>query len=262
MIVLALTWILGSCGCVDLPKPATPPVPDPTPSKDIPWTLDKEYRYVWIQRGEKVGETRFQLRRGTEETKPVLRLTAERTYSREGIHHQGRESTVLLLDGTPVRFEESLAVSVLPNRRARQDTTIEVREGKARVTYVPNGDAARKSSYELEVPKGTFLFASQAVEHWAIFTSRLRLDRDEEVLQVLYPDFRRVLAVTFRKSGTEDLEIKGEKIPTTRYGFSSAEGQLKGNVWLDKDQRLMQVEFPNPENPGASLKVVLATGAS
>jgi len=41
-----------------------------------------------------------------------------------------------------------------------------------------------------------------------------------------------------------------------RYDFQSTGNELKGGIWIDREGRLVQVEFPN-SSPENALKVIL-----
>jgi hypothetical protein len=142
--------------------------------------------------------------------------------------------------------------------RAHQATEITVEGGKARVKYVQNGREESPAVSEIDCPEGTYLFASQAVEHWAIFLARLPPDGRSHALKILYPDFKKVLDVSFEPKEKEALGVAGDRIETTPYAFRSQDGQLRGSVWVDDRGRLVQIEFPAPIPGTPPLRVVLA----
>jgi hypothetical protein len=223
----------------------------------LPWDLEKEYRYLWIQGSQKVGETRFRIQKGIEGEKPVLHVTARRSHDSEKASQRARGSTTLYTDGTPLNFEESLEFSTVRQLKAHQVTSISFSGNKARVKYVQNGKEDTAVIYEAEVPPGAFLFANQAVEHWAVFTSKLPSGAEEHDVQLFFPDFRKTFEVSFQSKARETLTLGDKKVAATRYTFSSSLGELKGSIWLDSRRRLVQVEFPPASPELRPLKVVL-----
>lgn len=227
------------------------------------WKLGVEHRFVWVQNGEKVGETLFQLdsaapqaREGEGRVAAALyRISARRRYERAGISQRGKGTTTVHGDGTPVKFEESLEVGALENKKAHQETVLEFSNAKAHLSYVQGGK--KQPPLDLEVPKGTFLTASQAIEHWAILLSSLPPGCEQHQLKVFYPDFGKLMDVIFRKSGAEKLKTGQGEVEATRYSFASEGNSLRGSVWTDASGRLLQMEFPNPSKD-LSLRVTLA----
>jgi hypothetical protein len=227
----------------------------------LPWKLDTPYRYLWLRAGQKVGETRFEIKRAKEgERSFVYILTARRSYDREGASHRSEETTVFKADGTPLKFEETLDFSTIGKVRSHQVTTIEFVGQRAKVKYVQNGNEGEPNLQTVELPSGTFLTASQAVEHWAILMSRLPLEFEKEKVNLFYPDFHKVLEVTFLKAEQEKLKLGKDELETTRARFRSETGELQGTAWRDARGRLIQIEFPNPKAKELSLRVVLVEG--
>jgi uncharacterized protein DUF6134 len=124
------------------------------------------------------------------------------------------------------------------------------------VTYIPNRKTESPIRHDLELPQDAFLYANQAVEHWAIFASRIPADAEKQSLRLYYPDFSKVFDVTFRKRGEETLRIGATDVPVRRYDFQSSGNELKGGIWIDREGRLVQVVFPNT-SPETALRVVL-----
>ena len=239
----------------------------------LPWKLGTEHRYLWLRDGKKVGETTFRIEAeqgGVPEGQKVLEtsspasprppssyvLTSQRTYDRDGFSQRGSGKTRIRADGTPLSFEESLDTSTIKNLTAHQETSIRFEGGKALVTYVPNNKTEAAVRQDFELPPDAFLYANQAVEHWAIFVSRIPAEADKQSVRLYYPDFSKVFEVTFRKTGEETLRIGAIDIPVRRYSFQSSGNELHGGIWIDREGRLVQVEFPNSSRETA-LRVIL-----
>jgi hypothetical protein len=240
----------------------------------LPWKLGTEHRYLWLRDGKKVGETVFRIEaeQGTPREAPKVLdtsaaaagslppsayvLTSERTYDRDGFSQRGSGKTRIRPDGTPLSFEESLDTSTVKNASAHQETSIRFEGGRALVTYIPNRKTESPIRHDLELPQDAFLYANQAVEHWAIFVSRIPADAEKQSIRLYYPDFSKVFDVTFRRKGEETLRIGATEVPVRRYDFQSSGNELKGGIWIDREGRLVQVEFPNT-SPQTALRVVL-----
>jgi len=244
-----------------------------TTPPQFPWKLGTEHRYLWLRDGKKVGETTFRIEAeqgvGQESLKVLDNsvpagpkppsayvLTSQRTYDRDGFSQRGSGKTRIRPDGTPLSFEESLDTSTIKNLSAHQETSIRFEGGKALVTYIPNRKTESPIRQDLELPADAFLYANQAVEHWAIFVSRIPAEAEKKSLRLYYPDFSKVFDVTFRKMGEETLRIGTVDIPVRRYAFQSSGNELNGGIWIDHEGKLVQVEFPNSSRETA-LRVIL-----
>ncbi|MBI4603779.1 MAG: hypothetical protein HY721_17630, partial [Planctomycetes bacterium] len=173
----------------------------------LPWKPSTPHRFVWVQGGHRVGETQMTLEPAVENGKPIpgYIVTSSRKYDKEGISQRAKGTTLLRPDLTPVRFEESLEFSGLTGARANQRTELTFASGKVKVLFVQN--EKEQPPRELEVPEGALLIASQAVEHWALFTSRFPGSPEKHEVRLFYPDFAEVLRVTFLRAGSEKLRI-------------------------------------------------------
>lgn len=238
----------------------SPPLAAKEPAKafNLPWKLDTSYRYLWLRQSQKVGETRFKIQAVREGGDSAYTLTATRSYERDGATHRSEEKTTFLADATPLKFEETLDFTTVKNLHAHQVTTIEFVKQWAKVKYVQNGKEAEPLLQTVELPPGTFLFGSQAVEHWALFVAKLPQNLEKHKVNLFYPDFQKVLEVTFQKSGTEKLIVGKLEVETSRLTFRSEAKELQGSVWIDSKGRLIQVEFPSATAKELSLRVVLA----
>ncbi len=239
-----------------LAEEKNPPAPSEA-SPGLPWKTGVSHRYVWVEGSEKVGETVFAIRENAETGSYEIRTT--RRYAKSSTSMDASSVTVVRADGSPVRFEETLDVSAIRGFRARLETTITFEARKARLKYVPNGKEERASIAEYELQPDTYLAASQAVEHWAVFCSRIPQGKRSATLRVFYPDFNRVYEVLFESKGRETIRIAGTPVETELYGFSEASGQLSGRVWLDAKRRLVQIEFPARSPEAKPLRVSLAS---
>lgn len=234
---------------------ATPPKPSPgLKGMEALWALEKEHRFVWVLKGEKVGETRFTVRRGAG-SEGGYEVEASRSHDRLGISTRARSTTRILDGGRTLRFEEILDLQAPRNARSHKETRIDFAEGKARVRYSNNG--RDEEPITLDLPRGVFLTASDAVEHWVILAAEIPRGALKHEAKLLYPDHSKVLDVTFERAGTEKLKVGPEEIETTRYSFRAARGEMNGSVWLDERGRLIQIEFPGASKE-LTLRVTLA----
>jgi hypothetical protein len=249
MIMLLLLFI-GALG----QAPPTPAVPDTA----MPWSMKVEHRFVWVQSGSKVGETRIHLEEaGGAAAKTAgsmaLLLKASRTYDRQGMSQQASSTTTARLDGMVLQYQERLEVSALKGKRAHQETSFEVSGNKLKVTYTR--DETRQPTSEVDLPPGSMVVGNQALEHWLLVAMRLPRDGKPHEVQMYYPDFARVLSVTFRERGQEEIKVGSKQCAATRYAFSSKEKDLRGSLWVDSKGRLLQIQFPNLATPELSLTV-------
>lgn len=249
--ILALVPLMGS------PQDKEAPPDRPQATSRLPWKTGVSHRYVWVEGSEKVGETTFTILENVEEGSYEIRTS--RRYAKSPTSMEAHSVTVVKSDGSPARFEESLEVAAVKGFRGRMETTITVSDGKARARYVPNGKEERAATSEHELQPGTYLCASQAVEHWAVFCSKIGKGEREVTLRILYPDFQRVYELRFEAKGRETLRVAGVPTETDVYGFSEPSGQLSGKIWLDDTRRLVQIEFPARSPEAKPLRVVLTS---
>jgi len=227
-------------------------VPRPQPGEpERRWAVDTEHRFLWLEGREKVGETVFRITRVPHEDTHGYVVDASRSYNRRGISHRGRSTTILTAAGLPLHFQEMVHLGTASGALSSQETTVEAAAGKAHVVSQHNGPGGRRVERDIESPENAFLYANQAVEHWAILTTALPNEFERNSLLVLYPDQDRVLVLQFEAKETESLRHGEHEVETRRVAFHSASGGVSGTVWLDKAGRLAQIRFAN-----SSLRVV------
>lgn len=265
LLVFSLSCLSSTAGAdVSVERSERPPksrVPELTGSPDgvsYPWKLDREHRFLWLHRREKIGETRFLVRMVPFPGRPRERLVevkATRNYHREGVVQQATGTTHVSLAGEPQRFEERLTVlHATSAQRSTQHTTFERRGQTVKVTVVQNGREERPAVQERLLQEGTFLCWSQAVEHWVVFVSVLPEDFESHEVKLYYPDLRRVFTVQLRAKGEDVIKVGKTRTTARRYTFRSSKNMLNGSLWIGADRRLLQITFPDTQ-----VRVVLAT---
>ncbi len=223
-----------------------------------PWKPEREHRFLWLHKREKVGETRFVVKLVPFPGRPgerLIELRATRSYHREAVMQQATGTTHVSFAGEPHRYEEQLtALHATTAQRSTQETTFERLGETARVTFVQNGQKDRATVVEREIGEETFLCASQAVEHWAVFVAALPKEFATREVKLYYPEQRKVFTVQLIEKGEEKLELGGREVAARRYAIRSARGELDGEIWVGTDGRLLQITFPQTQ-----IRVVLAT---
>lgn len=250
-LLLALALFL-SLGAAKVPETRTAAAPD---GFQLP--TNTEQRYIWLKGRQKVGETVLRFQRVPRDDGWAYVIDSVRRYDYEGISQRSQGMTVVSDQGLPLRFEESTSLNTVQGARTSQKTSIEFDGQNAHVTSQHNGPKGRRVERDVAVPEQpTYLYANQALEHWVVFTATLAPLTKTQTVRLLYPDFDRVLKVTFTAGKKESLAIGKEKTEAQRFSFESTDGELTGLLWLDAKGRLLQLKFP-----AASLRLVLAPDA-
>jgi hypothetical protein len=221
----------------------------------LAWTLGTEYRYVWIQNEKRVGETWFRFERPPGNKKNRYLVKAKRENESPGFSVQAKASTTVRADGTPIRFEETLNGKALQEKRLSHETHIYFEGSTAKLRYKQGG--TDQKPHDVKVPPGTYIIATNTVEHWALFLAMLPPGFKKREVQLFYPDFAAVLRTTIERVRSEKLKIGDDEVEATRYTFLSKHKRLRGVLWLDGSGRLLQIEFAN-KDPARKLRVVLS----
>jgi hypothetical protein len=180
-------------------------------------------------------------------------ITSRRTYDHTGTSQRSEAATIVGPDGAPRSFRETLHLVTLKGARSKQETRIDIEGKSARAVWIHNDRSAQPLEREFEIPPGTFLCGSQALEHWAVFTATFPPAFEKHAVQLFYPDLKQVLDVEFSLRGTETIRIGGEEVKARHVSFAEREGRMEGKLWLDGEGSILQIEFPK-----SSLRVVLA----
>jgi len=220
----------------------------------LAWPPGVEHRFVWVQNGRKVGETTFLLEAAKQGSALHL-LKAQRTSDYPSFSLRAQGTTTFRADGTPVKFEESLSGTSLNRKQVQQETSIYFEGEVAKLRYRHHGSEEHPRDVKYE--EGTFLIATNAVEHWALFAAMLPPGFERKEVKLFYPDFGQALEVTIAKTGTEKLDVGGNEVEATRYSFLADRRDLRGSLWLDKARRLLKIHFPN-QSPELGLTVMLS----
>jgi hypothetical protein len=245
LLIFAFGFNLLSSGHAEEEAPVQKEVKSAQPTTlDLVWPVNTEYRYVWVKERQRVGETVFRIDRVPRDGGIAYVVDSQFRYDREGVSHQARGLTVVSDQGIPLRFEETRTLSGVAGVVSSQQSRIDFEGDVAKIHSQHNGAAERTITREIKLPAETYLYANQAVEHWAIFASRLPAKFEKHRLDLLYPDFDRVLRVSFRFQEEETLKLGKHPLKTRRYEFSAEGGELSGRLWMGEDKRLAQIEFP------------------
>lgn len=213
----------------------------------FPLQLGKEYRYTWVLKNAKVGETRMRI---TEVDAPVgsshkkfFRSTSSMRYEREGQFESWDHDSFFNPAWRPVQYETHHRLSGLQDRRSYQEHKGEIRGSRLEYTVIHDGATNQPVHSEMEAPEGAYLFLNQSVDNWAILAANLLRRPSTFEAKVIYPDFLRVFEVTFTFEKEEPVDTGASEKPIGRlFHFRSKERQLDGKVWVDRHGRLLQYQ--------------------
>jgi hypothetical protein len=247
----------GPTGLLATP-PATPAGEDAAGSasarSEFPWKLDRAHKYLWISKGEKIGETTFQFRRERGPDGPEYVVSTRRRIESGGRSQESEGSLRFRPDGRPLSFQEEteFTMGAAQAFSGHQEVRIEFEKDRAIATYVNNGRAESASRHEVRLEQPTFLFSTYCQEQWNLFSRGLARPTAAK-LAILYPEFGQVLTVEFTpRAGGEMVELGGKKVEATRYAFECKLWKWKGNIWVDGRGRMLRYECDD-------LRIVLAT---
>ncbi len=213
----------------------------------FPLHFGREYRYTWVLKNTKVGETRMRI---TEVDAPVgsshkkfFRSSSSFRFEREGQFQSGEHDSFFDSRWRPVQYETHQRYSGLQDRRSYQDQKGQIRGGRLEYTVIHNGATHQPVHSEMEAPEDGYLFLNQAVDNWAILAADLLRRPSTYDARVMYPDFLRVYEVTFTFEREESVDTGASEKPIGRlFHFRSKERQLDGQVWVDRQGRLLQYQ--------------------
>ena len=226
-------------------------VPNAAP---IPWVLDQEHTFNWISERQKDGVTKFRLTdlAASKENNPMpsarYRLTSEWQFTAPGSSRKKELEVFLAADWSVLRFRSSEHFSGIDNKRA--NPVIEgAKEGDKLVLRSSEfkGKASEgKPTYEMDLPRDALIMPPQAIELWAVFLGQLgtaRLEEKNKQFPIAYPEFGKTFLVQFQLEDDKPLEFPGQDpIPCKHYSFKSQDKQLQGELWLDKESRLIRYQ--------------------
>ena len=215
----------------------------PSPGNELPWKLDRSYKYLWFHKEQKVGESLLKFKKVEGVKDMRYDLTSHRSYQRGGNRQAVESKLTFKADGTPVYYEEQCRLSsILSQYRALQEVRVSFKGTTVTTTYVNNQNSDKAIRTERKVPSGTFLFATHALEQWAVFTMALKGSR-QKTLNVFYPDSGNVLRVEFKQEAeTEPLRVGTKEVKASCYRFDCKDAGYQGKVWLDLEGRLLRYE--------------------
>ena len=241
----------------DDPKVSTPTSPSTSPSPStLPWKLGRSYKYVWLRKKEKIGETTFRWRRDTRDgaQRPDAPgdagnhagyvLSSRRRLETDGKVEESEGTLRLLANGRPLVFREetSYRMAATGNFRGRQELKVSFQSAKATVSYVTNRNFEDPSSHSVPLAKKgpTYLFSTYGIEQWNLFTLDLARAKTTTI-EVVYPEFARRLRLELEPArGTERLDIGDRHLNTTRYDFRVKQWKWSGSIWIDARGRMLR----------------------
>ncbi len=213
----------------------------------FPLRFGREYRYTWVLKNTKVGETRMRI---TEVDAPAgsahkkyFRSSSSFRYEREGQFQSGEQDCFFDPTWRPLQYETHQRYSGLGDRRSFQEQKGQIRGGRLEYKVIHNGATNQPVHSEMEAPADAYLFLNQSVDSWAILAANLLRRPSTYEAKVMYPDFLRVYEVTFSFEKEEPVAIGKDEKPIGRlFLFQSKERQIAGKVWVDNEGRLLQYE--------------------
>ena len=208
------------------------------------WKFDRGYKYLWITKGEKVGETvfRFSRKEGAAGAPEYYQLVSRRKMESSGRIQDSSTTMIFAKDGSPSSYQEETRIRLSSEKKfaSLQEVTIRFDKGKATTTFVNNGNKEGASKKETTVGKDTFLFSTLCQEQWNLFTRKLD-SKDPTSLETFYPEFGVVMKIDFRPEvASAPLKIGNKEIPVTRFSFEAKKWKWTGNIWVDSRGRMLK----------------------
>lgn len=211
-------------------------------SGQLPWAPEETHRFVWSEKDRPIGRITFRIARTREADRTIYRMTSYRHTDREGTIQKATSRLWFGPDRLPVRFEEVASVRTGPHSRGEQEVDVRFSPRKVRTRFVNNGREDRAVRRETEVPEGTFLFSSPALEQWIILAAEVS-GHARRSLDVYYPQFDAVLRIDFtREAAPRDLRVGDETVSATGYRFRTRGRAYEGTIWVDAKGRMLRYE--------------------
>ncbi|MBN1417416.1 MAG: hypothetical protein JXP34_01495 [Planctomycetes bacterium] len=203
--------------------------PAPPP---FPWKAGVEYRFRWKYDGAFVGATRFRFEEAkgsvADGRKIAWRSTATLEYARPGNRLSGTFYTDYDSGWHPLQFRRQFAASVAGFGGGE---SLVARFGKADVEIVTQqGTQQIKETHALEGPQ--FLCGSFAMEHWAVFLSRVAHPVPSGHTIPTYQPETGPLPIELSSPSEERID----GVRCTSYSFRST--GFDGRLWIDGEGRL------------------------
>ena len=208
------------------------------------WKFDRGYKYLWITKGEKIGETvfRFSRKEGAAGAPEYYQLVSRRKMESSGRIQDSSTTMIFAKDGSPSSYQEETRIRLSSEKKfsSLQDVTIRFDNGKVTTTFVNNGNKEGASKKETTVGKDTFLFSTLCQEQWNLFTRKLD-SKGPTSLETFYPEFGVVMKIDFRPEvASAPLKIGNKEIPVTRFSFEAKKWKWTGNIWVDSRGRMLK----------------------
>ncbi len=208
------------------------------------WKLDRGYKYLLIENGEKIGETvfRFTRKEGAAGAPEYYQLASRMKKESGGHIFDSSATTVFAKDGSPTSYHEEIRARQGSDKKFDhlQEVRIRFDNGKVTTTFVNNGNKIGASKNELAVSKDTFLFSSLRQEQWNLFTGKLD-SKGPTSLEIYSMEVSKVVKIEFRPEVTSaPLKIGKKEIPVTRFSFEAKKWKWTGNIWVDSRGRMLK----------------------
>ena len=208
------------------------------------WKFDRGYKYLWIAKGEKIGETvfRFSRKEGAAGVPAYYQLASRRKMESAGRIQDSSTTMVFAKDGSPSSYHEETRFRLSSAKKfaSLQEIKIRFEKGKVTTTFVNNGNQEGASKKELAVGKETFLFSTLCQEQWNLFTRKLD-SKSPTSLETFYPEFGEVMKIEFRPEvASAPLKIGEKEFPVTRFSFEAKKWNWTGKIWVDSKGRMLQ----------------------
>lgn len=234
---------------------------DQTPSRGkssslgpVPWALNRTYSYAWVLRGSYVGDTEFVIRLPEEKTKTAdkkatsnakkkhksdYHIQSHLKFHNDHVNRSMKREYVFNDNWVIQKIDSSDNLEYTNTRRSKKTEKI-WKEGTTLLSELTlNGSPPTRS--EILLPSGTHVLPADGVVTWGILMPlELPIDTSKNV-RVAYPGMGIVYEVKIRNRGSDKIKLRwGEEVETVRYAFQSKNRQLAGDVWVDKQLRVVR----------------------
>ncbi len=198
--------------------------------KPIPWKLDQDYTYTYVQNAVKLGTEVFRVAKAELDGQEYRTVTDTLDLTAQGTHIQSTTQMMVQPNVLPRSFQR---VHEDRGTKVTQECTFQNDAVKVKIT------GPTEMEREISLKPGIYCFDNNLISSFALICSQFDLQENSKVeLRTFHPSSMSVIALTFQLKQIKKIPVAEQEVEC----FECFVEPIKNTFWITRDGRLVKVE--------------------
>jgi hypothetical protein len=202
----------------------------PAQPRPMPWKLDNEYTFRYVQDGQEIGREVMTLSKVNREGKDHFQVKSDTNLKAGNVAVLSKTTLVATAGALPLSFYRDLDAG-------GQKYTFDCKFLDGAVAVKISG--AKEIALDVKLPDGCYCFDNNLMASWVLICSQLNLEAGKNLdIRAFHPSSLQTFTLSCEPSKPEAVKISGKEMECYRCEVPA----LKNSLWVTRDGRFVKTQ--------------------